>query len=673
MKYTFKFSFLSLLVLSFSYCSVKTNADIQVSSERIKRLEDEVDKSRVTQVAISINGEAVYEKGDVENVFEIGRLRGVLVWSLLGILSKEYGNSGKFSLSDSLKNIDLNLEGSQGNVPLVDITLKQLLLNQSGSLLRDSNELNVEFQLRQHLLKRKKVQKPGANWARSIWDEQVLINCIEQVSESSLIQLTQKYLGKELGLTSLNEVEELNLKQRSNEISTRDLVKIGQLILNKGSWNGKQLIPAKWFDYTWRSLKYTTLRGLRNAVVTNWYSPNGIFPSAHGLSDSIWYIPDFTGQLFALDFDKNQVVVLRSKIKNTVSRTKNKVLKEREINRLLIRSLTLQERTPYFHNVEDKDLMRYFSNSGYVSYLSSIYSLAHAKGIDLTEEDLYGASGQCFLTYSNKQLNRYGYTTWNVTPIFELLENLGIKIKTLNFNSFELSDVERERRLDSIFSSINNDTLTKYGFFSYNIKEHVYTPICKIDENGIYHLNFFNSRIEGPVHHEDMVGKTGWFELNEVRFDLKEIAKREQVIQALKFVSQFYSKQNVWSYQTTVEGEEYFNLLQSKLGEGKVSLKQLESHIKHLAKMRKLSLKYLQKNQTFFVNNKVYNSMIVELKKIVDLYDNFISTLIQVKRVNITSKKKRNFSVLIEKVGMIKHEEVLLINKIHLFAKEAEK
>ena len=40
-------------------------------------------------------------------------------------------------------------------------------------------------------------------------------------------------------------------------LSTRDLALYGQLYLNKGNWNGKQLIPEKWIQFSTKPFNVT--------------------------------------------------------------------------------------------------------------------------------------------------------------------------------------------------------------------------------------------------------------------------------------------------------------------------------------------------------------------------------------------------------------------------------
>ena len=56
-------------------------------------------------------------------------------------------------------------------------------------------------------------------------------------------------------------------------MSARDLAKFGQLYLNKGKWNGKQIIPEKWIDRITDDYTITGKKLLRSGHGYLWWVP----------------------------------------------------------------------------------------------------------------------------------------------------------------------------------------------------------------------------------------------------------------------------------------------------------------------------------------------------------------------------------------------------------------
>lgn len=75
---------------------------------------------------------------------------------------------------------------------------------------------------------------------------------IERTSGMPLNEYAQKYLFNPLGISDLNwghtNKKKVIMAGQRLYMLPRDMAKIGQLLLNKGSWNNKQIIPEQWVD-----------------------------------------------------------------------------------------------------------------------------------------------------------------------------------------------------------------------------------------------------------------------------------------------------------------------------------------------------------------------------------------------------------------------------------------
>ena len=106
---------------------------------------------------------------------------------------------------------------------------------------------------------------PGTFWTYNEANVYIIYQLIERKTGYELKDWQNQFLYGPLNIRNTND-------GRINHIKPRDMAQIGQLILNKGKWNGKQIISENWIN---RSLE-------RSA-----------FPSANTDYGYYWWINDF--------------------------------------------------------------------------------------------------------------------------------------------------------------------------------------------------------------------------------------------------------------------------------------------------------------------------------------------------------------------------------------------
>ena len=117
-----------------------------------------------------------------------------------------------------------------------------------------SNPANTAFQMNrapdtiEFVLSRKLVNKPGTTFEYNGGMTQLLAAIIKKTTGSNIEAFTKKHLLTPLGITKY-EWAELKPGQPDADsglrLRSRDLAKIGLLLINGGNWNGKQIIPKK--------------------------------------------------------------------------------------------------------------------------------------------------------------------------------------------------------------------------------------------------------------------------------------------------------------------------------------------------------------------------------------------------------------------------------------------
>jgi CubicO group peptidase (beta-lactamase class C family) len=100
-----------------------------------------------------------------------------------------------------------------------------------------------------YVLSRPIAAPPDALWTYNGGGTELLGNIIERVSKRSLEAFVHEALFQPLGITDAEWKHYQNGKIAAASglrLRPRDAAKIGQLVLNRGQWNGRQIVPADW-------------------------------------------------------------------------------------------------------------------------------------------------------------------------------------------------------------------------------------------------------------------------------------------------------------------------------------------------------------------------------------------------------------------------------------------
>ena len=226
------------------------NEDAQKEGWSALRLRDFrqflIDSSNTTGFLIIHKGKVVFTYGDVDEVSYVASVRK----SILSILYGRHVQNGQINLNKTLA--ELRIDDVTPLLPLEKrSTIKDLLSARSGVFLNGSNKGDQ----RKYAPPRGS-KKPGEFWLYSNWDFNVAGHIFEQETgreiydaiESDLavpIQMEDwdRTLQKKSGDTTISRFPAYHIW-----LSTRDMARIGLLMLNKGKWKNKQIIPEKWVD-----------------------------------------------------------------------------------------------------------------------------------------------------------------------------------------------------------------------------------------------------------------------------------------------------------------------------------------------------------------------------------------------------------------------------------------
>jgi CubicO group peptidase (beta-lactamase class C family) len=192
------------------------------------------------------------------------------------------------------------------------ITLRDLLTMSSGFVWREflipytskeNSEIAMDTSTEPYrfALSQPMEAPPGKIWNYNSGSTELIGAILKKTSGKPLDQLARETLFEPLGITDVEwyKYAEGNPSAAAGlRLRPRDLAKIGQLVLQRGSWNGKQVVPATWidtsttaqigaFDLNFYGYQFWLGRSLVNKREVHWASAVGLG------GQRLFIVPDF--------------------------------------------------------------------------------------------------------------------------------------------------------------------------------------------------------------------------------------------------------------------------------------------------------------------------------------------------------------------------------------------
>ena len=205
-----------------------------------------IDSTNITGLVIVHKGKIVLNYGDMAENSYIASCRK----SVLAMLFGKYVENGTIQLDKSLK--ELHIHDVSDLLPIEEhATIKDIISARSGVYLRGSNGGD----LRRFAPSRGSV-KPGTHWLYNNWDFNVAGYIFEQETGHNIYDDIESQFALPLQMQDWDR--SLQRKIGDYEISkfpayhmwfsTRDMARLGLLMLRKGKWNNTQIIPSSWVN-----------------------------------------------------------------------------------------------------------------------------------------------------------------------------------------------------------------------------------------------------------------------------------------------------------------------------------------------------------------------------------------------------------------------------------------
>jgi len=207
-----------------------------------------IDSTNATGVVAIQSGKILFDYGDTKENSYLASCRK----SILSMLYGPFVENGKINLSTTIE--QLHIDDIGGLLPIEKrATIKDLLTARSGVYHPASNEGDASA-----MAPKRGSVEPGSFWLYNNWDFNVAGFILEQQTGKTIYQLIDSMLAKPLQMQDWN----INGQRKTGDttkskylayhmwFSTRDMARIGYLMLRNGQWKDQQLIPDDWVKTT---------------------------------------------------------------------------------------------------------------------------------------------------------------------------------------------------------------------------------------------------------------------------------------------------------------------------------------------------------------------------------------------------------------------------------------
>jgi CubicO group peptidase (beta-lactamase class C family) len=216
------------------------------SSARLEVLNAWLKTQRTTALVASVGGRVFFEYGDTSRVSKVASVRK----SILAMLFGKYAGQGKVNFDATVE--QLGLTDVQPFLAIEkQATLTHLLTARSGIYHASGNDSLTS------LSPRRGAQAPGTYFQYQNWDFNAAGTAFEKLTGKDIFDALETDLARPIGMQDFDRS-----RQRKNSsmpdsvhpeyamyLSTRDMARIGLLMLRGCSWDGNSVFPRQWCQY----------------------------------------------------------------------------------------------------------------------------------------------------------------------------------------------------------------------------------------------------------------------------------------------------------------------------------------------------------------------------------------------------------------------------------------
>lgn len=206
-----------------------------------------IDSMNTTGLMVIVGGECIFKYGNVERLSYLASCRK----SVLAMLYGKYVENGTIDLNKSLGELGITDHG--GLLPIEQkATVQHLIQARSGIYHQPSNPGSALDN--PNIVPERGSKRPGSYFLYNNWDFNAAGTVFEKLTGKSIYQALEEDLAVPLGFQDwdITKQRKGGNKKRSIHpayhiyLSTRDMARLGYLMLREGEWDGRQVISKEW-------------------------------------------------------------------------------------------------------------------------------------------------------------------------------------------------------------------------------------------------------------------------------------------------------------------------------------------------------------------------------------------------------------------------------------------
>lgn len=213
-------------------------------ADRLSAVTEKAKQATTSAMMVVVGGRVLYDYGDVTTVSYLASVRK----SILAMLYGNYVDSGKVRLDKTLAEIGIDDIGGLTDAEQ-QATIEHLLMAKSGVYHEASNAGDDLASAPP-----RGSQKPGTYFLYSNWDFNALGTIFEKETGLGIYDALEKDLAIPIGMQDFDRARHRRTgnARRSEHLayhmhfSTRDMARLGLVMLREGEWNGRQVVPREW-------------------------------------------------------------------------------------------------------------------------------------------------------------------------------------------------------------------------------------------------------------------------------------------------------------------------------------------------------------------------------------------------------------------------------------------
>jgi len=292
-----------------NWIQVSNVADYSWSLEKLKSAEKFSKNSGSECVMIIENGKLIYSWGENDKKFYVASIRKSFLSLIYG-----YFVGNQITLNSTLQDYNIDDKNPELNDLEKQATIRTLLTSSSGVYHKAAATDNVN-------LPERNSTKAGEKFYYNNWDFNALGTIFEQQTGQKIFQIFNDSIASRIGMQDFNwqtdgryDYSDVSIHPSYHfDMTARDMARIGLLVLNKGIWNGKQIIPVNWIDtITSNQISVSKDYGGGSYGFMWWVNDGGYLVDFSGVSIDAFSAQGNLSQIILIIPSKNLVIVHRA-------------------------------------------------------------------------------------------------------------------------------------------------------------------------------------------------------------------------------------------------------------------------------------------------------------------------------------------------------------------------